>query len=181
MGGVVAYEMAQQLRAEGEEVSLLALIDSWAPASVRALGEPDDLALMVLFAQDMGLSWQDLEVSLEQLAQLNPPDQLARVLELAIAAGVLPHDIDGAQITRFYHVFKTNVRAVMNYTPQPLHGRVTFLKAEDALAGPGPETEWKDFALDGLDLHIVPGNHFTTIREPHVRVLAQTLSRCMAR
>jgi thioesterase domain-containing protein/acyl carrier protein len=181
MGGVVAYEMARQLRAEGEEVSLLALIDTWAPASVRALGEPDELALMVLFAQDMGLSWQDLEVSLEQLAQLNPPDQLAHVLELAIAAGVLPHDIDGAQLARFYRVFKTNVRAVMNYTPQPLHGRVTFLKAEDALAGPGPETEWKDFALDGLDLHIVPGNHFTTIREPHVRILAQTLLHCMAR
>src|SRR5262249_46257029 len=29
MGGVLAYEMAQQLGAEGEEVPLLGLIDSW--------------------------------------------------------------------------------------------------------------------------------------------------------
>jgi thioesterase domain-containing protein len=135
---------------------------------------------MVLFAQDMGLLWQELEVSLEEIAKLDAHDQLARVLELAIAAGVLPADIEEAQIARFYHVFKTNVRAVMNYTPQPLRGRVTFFKAEEPLAGSSPEDNWKAFALDSLEVHTVPGNHFTTIREPYVRSLAQTLARCMA-
>lgn len=57
---------------------------------------------------------------------------------------------------------------------------MTFVKAEEPLAGLGPEDNWKELALDGLEIHTVPGNHFTTIREPHVRALAQTLSRCMA-
>ena len=29
MGGVIAYEMAQQLRADGDEVALLGLVDAW--------------------------------------------------------------------------------------------------------------------------------------------------------
>jgi amino acid adenylation domain-containing protein len=180
MGGIVAYEMAQQLQAQREEVSLLALFDTWAPASVRALGEPDELSLMVLFAQDMGLSWQELEVSLEEMAKLNSQDQLAHVLELAIAAGVLPPDIEQSQMARFYRVFKINVRAVSNYIPRPLRGRVTLLKAEELLQGSGPGDDWEELALDGLEVHMVPGNHFTTIREPYVRALAQSLARCMA-
>ena len=35
IGGIVAFEMAQQLIAAGEEPPLLALIDTWHPASIR--------------------------------------------------------------------------------------------------------------------------------------------------
>ncbi len=38
MGGVVAYEMAQQLRAAGEHVGLLALLESWPPVTTLAPG-----------------------------------------------------------------------------------------------------------------------------------------------
>lgn len=180
MGGVVAYEMAQQLQAQGDEVSLLALIDTSVPAHVRALGEPDELSLMVLFAQDMGLSWQELEVSLEEMMKLDPQDQLVWLFELAIAAGVVPPDIERSQIERLYHVFKTNVRAMLAYEPQPFAGRVTLFKAEEPLPGSGPENSWDEFALDGVEVYSAPGNHFSMIREPHVRTLARSLADCIA-
>ena len=180
MGGVVAYEMAQQLQAQGDEVSLLALIDTSVPAHVRAMGEPDELSLMVLFAQDMGLSWQELEVSLEEMMKLDPQDQLVWLFELAIAAGVVPPDIERSQIERLYHVFKTNVRAMLAYEPQPFAGRVTLFKAEEPLPGSGPENSWDEFALDGVEVYSAPGNHFSMIREPHVRTLARSLADCIA-
>ena len=40
MGGVIAFEMAQQLRAAGEGVALLALIDSYTPRALDQLGAP---------------------------------------------------------------------------------------------------------------------------------------------
>jgi thioesterase domain-containing protein/acyl carrier protein len=180
MGGIVAYEMAQQLQAQGHEVSLLALIDTSVPASVRAMGEPDELSLMVLFAQDMGLSWQELEVSLEEMVKLDAKDQLVWLFELAITAGVVPPDIERSQIERLYHVFKTNVRAMLAYEPQEFDGSVTLFKAEEPLPGTGLENSWEEFALDGVEIHSVPGNHFTMIREPHVRALARALAHCIA-
>jgi thioesterase domain-containing protein len=42
MGGVIAYEMARQLREAGEPVATLALIDSYTPDAVKA-GERDGL------------------------------------------------------------------------------------------------------------------------------------------
>ena len=135
---------------------------------------------MVLFAQDMGLSWQELEVSLEEMVKLDSKDQLVWLLELAIAAGVVPADIERSQIERLYHVFKTNVRAMLAYTPQLFDGRVTLFKAEEPLPGSGPENSWEEFALDGVEIHSVPGNHYTMTREPHVRALARVLAHCIA-
>ena len=39
MGGVIAFEMARQLRAAGEEVELLALVDSYVPGVQLPPGE----------------------------------------------------------------------------------------------------------------------------------------------
>ncbi|MFP2903699.1 non-ribosomal peptide synthetase [Pyxidicoccus sp. 3LFB2] len=63
MGGVIAYEMARQLRAEGELVALLALIDAYVPAvSVAREPEPDRLQLALLFARELlGSSLAGLE------------------------------------------------------------------------------------------------------------------------
>lgn len=40
MGGVIAFEMAQQLRAAGESVALLALIESYTPRVLASLDAP---------------------------------------------------------------------------------------------------------------------------------------------
>ncbi|MCP4659450.1 MAG: non-ribosomal peptide synthetase, partial [bacterium] len=50
MGGVVAFEMARQLAAEGEEIELLALIDSFVPHSDEA---DDEALVLAYFARDL--------------------------------------------------------------------------------------------------------------------------------
>ena len=181
MGGLVAYEMAQQLRAQEQEVSLLALIDTSVPTPDSWMAEADELAYMLSFARDMGLSWeqvQELGVKTDELLRMNPQEQLAHVLELATAANVLPPDIEPAQLERLYEVFKTNVRAMFNYSPQPLVGRITLFKAEETAAEQGDSARsWDEFALEGVERLIVPGDHYTMVSEPHVSVLAEYLAR----
>ena len=54
MGGLVAYEMAQRLRAAGREVALLALLDTRAPRG--PIGEPvGELDALAAFARELGL------------------------------------------------------------------------------------------------------------------------------
>ena len=205
MGGIVAFEMAQQLRAQGQEVALLALLDTWAPKRRRRLAKEDSVALLVGFAQELGLSLDDLTLSWDRLLQLEPDKQLAYVLEGARMANMVPPDIEFAQIQRFFHVFKTNARAMRNYAPQPYPGRLILFSANE-LAAEGAhyvpqsrvrrlfhifETKvrvrlkdstlgWSKLSTEGVENYENLGNHFTMIREPHVQVLAERLRTCLA-
>ncbi|HEX7314160.1 MAG TPA: alpha/beta fold hydrolase, partial [Pyrinomonadaceae bacterium] len=180
MGGLIAFEMAQQLQAQGQQVSLLALIDTMVPAPENQFAEPDELSLMANFALDMGLSLENLRLAPDELRRLNPEQQLGYVLELATEAHVLPPDVELSQIERLYTVFKTNVRAMLDYAARPFAGRLTFIKAEEIMEGQGDQRgSWDDFTLEGVDRVNVPGNHFTMVHAPHVKALAESLARSL--
>jgi amino acid adenylation domain-containing protein len=53
VGGIIAYEMARQLQEEGQEVALLALLDS-APPSAEDASPANDVTLFTQFAWDLG-------------------------------------------------------------------------------------------------------------------------------
>ena len=74
LGGVIAFEMAQQLRGQGFEVSLLALFDSYVPATPGPPTEIDDDALLVQFTSDIS-GLYDLEESLTQETDLQSDDR----------------------------------------------------------------------------------------------------------
>src|SRR5262249_24962252 len=55
MGGVIAYEMAQQLGEEGEEVAFLGLIDSWLlDPSIPEIGEAEAERAILAYGQSVG-------------------------------------------------------------------------------------------------------------------------------
>ncbi len=181
MGGLVAFEMAQQLQAQGQHVSLLAVIDANAPATETQFAEPDEISYMESFTRDMGLAWEQLQGSSDDLVNLDSRQRLDYVLEMAVAANVLPPDVESSQIEHLYNVFKTNVRAMLDYKPQPLSIPITLFKAEELLGEPAdPRAGWERFTREGVELLTVPGNHYTMVREPHVKILARQLVRCIA-
>jgi thioesterase domain-containing protein len=166
-GGFIAFEMARQLRAAGREVGLLALFDAVArvPATqkipgniahLRRLGVPGQLRFIA--RKLVGLGREELAATLGALERLRAP---------------LPH--------RLRAIEGINLRAIRDYTFVPYDGRLTLFRAMETT--PGYEERdlgWTRFAAGGVDLHEVPGNHETLLREPHVRVLAHALTRCLA-
>src|SRR5262249_7258125 len=138
----------------------------------------DELSLMANFALDMGLSLERLQVFGDELRRLDPHQRLGGLLEMAIAAEILPSDIDPSHIERLYNVFKTNVRAMFNYMPGPLDGRITLFQAEETRKVWGDSRgSWEGFALQGVELIETPGGHFTMVSAPHVKSLAESLAR----
>jgi amino acid adenylation domain-containing protein len=183
MGGVVAYEMAQQLHAQGQSVRRLVLLDSRAATVGEAPPPQDEITHLVGFALHLGLSLDHLTISWDQLHQLEPDDQLAYVLQQAGRANLVPPDIGLAQVQRLYRLFKTNVQAIQRYIPQAYPGRVTLFQADEPV-GEAPQDStlgWGQLAAGGVEIHVTPGNHYTMIREPHVQALAQRLRACLAR
>jgi amino acid adenylation domain-containing protein len=179
MGGVVAYEMAQQLEAQGQQVSLLALMD--ARPSLDDAAPLDEITLLINFAHDLGLSVDGLKLSTDELAKLNAEELLNYVLQRAIEAGIVPQDIQLAHARRLFEVFKLNVQAMQSYRPQPSSMRVTLLKAgEQRAKETSDETMgWGALTSGEVEIHTVPGSHFTIVREPYVRSLAEQLADCI--
>jgi len=181
MGGVVAYEMSQQLRARGEEVALLALLDSTARAEADREGSADDLTLLEMFAEDAGLPLERLGLSREELEGLAPGEQLSRVLGRARAVRAVPPEIGAEEVGLLFEVFKANLRASRGYVPRPNTCPVTLLRASESPAGEGQDESkgWAARAAGGLEVHVVPGDHYSILREPNVKVLAGLLAACI--
>lgn len=181
MGGVLAFEVAQQIQRQGEQVGLLALLDSRAPASRPDISEVDELVLMEAFSHDLGLDLEHLKFSHHEFERLRRDEQLRYLFECAQASNIMPPDIQLNQVQHMYHIFKINVAAALSYRPQSKVGRITFFRPAEyptASGHTGP-SGWESFATEGVDLYVVQGNHFTMVREPFVKTLASQLRACL--
>jgi aspartate racemase len=179
MGGTVAFEIAQQLHAQGQRVALLALLDSRIPASNEKLAEQDfDATLLVDVVRYFGLPLDP-----DDLWRLPKDEVLARVLEQAKKAGLVPPEVEISQAHRFVELCKADFRATRNYVVHRYSGRIILFKASEDPAGTSsdPTLRWGEWAAGGVEVHAVPGNHANMVYAPHVGVLAEKLKSCLGR
>jgi amino acid adenylation domain-containing protein len=178
MGGVVAFEMAQQLHAQGRSVDLLALLDARITPPDEKVPDADfEATLLADFVRYFGVS-SDLAKSLSAL----PRDEvLNSVVELAQGAGLVPPDVEVSQARRFVELLKSDFQATRNYELHLYPGRVTLFKAGEELAetSPDPTLGWSQWSVEDVKVYVVPGNHANMVYQPHVEVLAEKLRDCL--
>jgi len=179
-GGLVAFEMARQLTAAGEEVSLLAILDSGTPEIEREFERrSDDAALLAILADEMSLP-----VTAAQLRQLQPEQQLHFVADHMNRAGLV-FDNAGEVVRGQLETFKSRNRATIGYDPAPYAGAISLFvageKQPEEAAYPDLIEGWRNLALGGLEVFSVPGKHHEIGREPNVQVLAAQLRSCIDR
>ena len=195
MGGVVAFEIAHRLCTQGEAIDALVLIDTTAPGG-DAGAQPCDAGAQPCaagaqpcaptqlgrtrgtVARDLGLSENPGSLA-EQLAELGLEDGLGLILENARRAGILPADVDLGRVRDLYRLFENGLRALKSYVPLVYPGRFTLLRSSQRRVDRGPALGWSRLAGGGVEVHLVPGDHFTMLREPYVRVLAERLEACL--
>ncbi|HEX8650921.1 MAG TPA: amino acid adenylation domain-containing protein, partial [Pyrinomonadaceae bacterium] len=193
-GGIVAFEMAQQLERLGFEVALLVVLDSIAPipANKFAYHDPpgidDPFTLAGYFGE---LTGRDLPLSFDHLQRLEPTEQLNHILEQLKIARILPPEIRLEDVLRWLQGYRRRVEAASRYVPQIYRGRITLFRA--AQASPGneelyenlqardPSLGWNDLSSQPVDIRVVPGSHHTMILEPCVQVLAEQLKTVLPR
>ncbi len=169
-GGVVAFEMARQLRRESQEAPGLILIDSPAPGLVTP--DRDEAELLGDFARHLGL---------DAAANLRGPQALGRIHQLGLDEGLWSAEVDLARIERYFRLYRANLTALERYSPRPYDCRMTLFRAQEDLGGNSePTAGWDSFA-DEVEVRIVPGDHFTMMKEPRVRALAEQLRRYLER
>jgi aspartate racemase len=160
-GGVVAFEMAQQLLAQGQKVGVLALFDTF-PGQVETR--------VALFRKFLGFSSNDkIHYAWGKGARI-----VRRIRRLPQNLR-LPKPLK--DVKRACHF------AALRYVPHAYAAPVTLFRArERALRGfDDPKAGWEEWARGGLEIHSVAGDHLSIVAYPNVQFLAQALRECLER
>lgn len=182
LGGTVAFEMAQQLHAEGEKVALLAMIDTPGPGHMGV--KLEDEGAIATYIIDSLFELDKNFISLNSIReQGNAEEQVIYALEQAKIANLVPNNDFPVQTTRqIIRVFKANMEAMWNYTPRIYPGKIIFFRAQDRREKYDPvhpEYPWIELAASGIEIHPVSGNHITMNALPHVQIIAEKLKVCL--
>jgi thioesterase domain-containing protein len=185
LGGIIAYEMAYQLRAQGHEIALLAVLDSY-PVGYERTSAASSLKVR---ARRLG---NRFSAHLTNVRSLPGREKLSYLLDKSKYGPVRVKSKIWRTIYRSYKnlglnlpqalkdVEQFNWLAAQQYHPQPFDGRVTLFWASKDLRAKFDMIEgWKTLARGGMELHEISGTHLDMIKEPHVADLAKQLNACL--
>ncbi|MFE1948841.1 amino acid adenylation domain-containing protein [Streptomyces sp. NPDC059524] len=198
-GGVIAYEMARLITAEGGRPPLVLLVDAGAPDGeltdadaegsfanqLRAVAEgrtpaPD--------AEGPGARPAGATAGADADPLAEPDGSASYLSEIAQIADWMRGDGGGDPVA----LMRDSVEAVQRYRPRPYDGPATVLRAGDTGFGKGTEYDesdrfharpglgWEDHVED-LSIRVVPGNHVTMLTGDNVRRLARILASAVRR
>jgi amino acid adenylation domain-containing protein len=181
VGGLIAFEMARQLQARGEEVRLLALFDTKAPNVEVETEVMDDTSLLVSFALHLGLSPAQMRDVADALSEAQPEDYLSFMLERAKAANIVPEDMSLAHLRQQFRVFNANIHAARGYRPANHPASVALFRAEERASDTQTDATlgWGQVGVGNIEVYDTPGSHLTIMQEPYVSVLAERLAKCI--
>jgi thioesterase domain-containing protein len=173
-GGIVAFEMARRLTGLGEEVGLLAFIDTFHPQMPAR-----DITLLSRLER---LHREGVGYIREALERQRRDTQVARddrAIELHVARGEsIPFNL------RELYLWRNFERAQAAYRPQPWNGHATLFRAEELdyfFRGGGPTYGWDRDVLGGVDVVTIPGNHSTLLVGANAELLVHSLSAAIDR
>jgi thioesterase domain-containing protein len=173
-GGLIAYEIAQQLSAEGQEVDLLALIDPWA-------GPIQLIRLVRSFIRRLG----DL-LRLDSAKQLDWFLRLRHMYRFLLRLqGDSPHHFSFLPTTEALRQDWMGIFTWVssNYVPSRYPGKVTYFWASEK---PGSRKMWWGKVAETADktedkeVHVIPGKHMTLVTE-HMHDLTEQLHVCLSK
>jgi thioesterase domain-containing protein len=114
----------------------------------------------------------------ERMMQLGTDGRLSYILAHARMAGLISSEMDLPQFRSLFNLFEHNILMIPRYEPKKYVGEVTLLKATEKLEGTTTDVrDWSELA-ENVEIHLVPGDHFNIIHEPHVKLVAETLRTC---
>ncbi|NJK36320.1 MAG: amino acid adenylation domain-containing protein [Oscillatoriales cyanobacterium RM2_1_1] len=185
-GGVVAYEVAQQLAQQGQTVSHLAILDSYVPILLDKNKQIDDTYLVGVLSRVFGgMFGLDNLVTPEELQDLTTTEKLNFIIEKSRQVGIFPPEVEHQQNHRILNVLVGTLKATYDYQRQPYSGKVTVFRArEKHIMAADPQLVWVELfsILDAVEIEVIniPGDHYSFILEPHVQELAQKLGQFLA-
>ena len=181
-GGITAFEMAQQLRAAGEEVGAVVLLDT----PVTEVPRANRLERLLIWWERLrrGGAGYLVEWPRKRIAwEFEKRRQKTSAEERDLAPAEFRSEMiqDGfIEALQQYRLRPTDCRLTLFRPPLDR----TFVLPGGRLADEYREIQddlnhWAPFAPAGIDRHEVPGDHDSMVLEPHVRVLGAKVAEVL--
>jgi thioesterase domain-containing protein len=173
-GGLISFEMAQQLHRQGHAVPLVAMIDSGQPIYRKDFGRVfSSPKILRTYFLRLGELITDAETRATFRSRVR--NELWRVFFLK-RRGSAGLNGDSRSLPRTETMLAAaNIDAAVNYEPTPFIGRLSVFRVQERTVVDKFDRYlgWGGLADDGVDVYDVPGNHVSATEEPHVRVLGE--------
>jgi amino acid adenylation domain-containing protein len=172
-GGTVALEMAHQLRAAGEDVALLGMLDAKSRAYEDTLAHATPVQAKVGHRL-VRFHGNTRQLSLRERIRYVWGKLVTRSIRYSVRLAA------ALRLRRVPHFMKSaediNFIALRNYKPRPFDGRlVLFRAAEQTDRNAPPDLGWNALFTQGVQVVQVPGDHERIFLEPAIEDLARAI------
>jgi thioesterase domain-containing protein/acyl carrier protein len=185
MGGTVAFEVAQQIRAQGEQVALLALFDTmdWSKVPPASIWDKSYHAVQRLVFHAANFSRLDRQGKAQFLREK------AEVLRARIPVwrGMLLAKLsknpraDASESLLLAKIWQANDVASVTYIAKPYAGTITdFRPLKQYRRYDRPDAKWDRLAKGGQRVIVVPSYPAGMLVEPFVQHLAAALETAIS-
>ena len=167
-GAHIAYEIARRLEREGHEIALLGIIDTWVMENTY-----NKTWLLTYHAKRLtSLTLRGIRKQLELFK--NERGRLANNGDETSATAVADVAERKRKTIRLYFPGR-------DFVPSSYRGRIAVFRTERQPRNRIHDSQlgWGKLAKGGVDLHFIPGDHDSVLKEPHVQGLAAALKKCL--
>ena len=202
-GGLVAFEMAQQIQAEGQEIDLLMLVDTSGPNPIFRRFQQIVVRLekwhrrmiirpILRSSGHLSSRWFFHRRNLLALSSGERLPYISNLLRRVFNRDSTPNishptrskeknilpQLNNKEREQMWKILELSVQ---NYLPQFYSGRVALLFSSDLSHKFPlfPRRGWEKLFKENVEVHLVPGNHNNLFDEPNVQVLAEKLTSCI--
>lgn len=196
-GGLVAYEMAERLHAQGQEVALVVMFDAYGP------GYPSRLPGTSRARRKLYKLLQRVETHWGNLGSMNWPQRMIYLrVKLPRLAGRIRRCLR-ARLNALLHPLPPELRKVQAanlgaarsaarnaarkrrrglYEPRACPSRLVLFRASRQPWGiyPDPKLGWGRLVGEAIEVYELPGHHTSIIYEPRVGALAERLNQILS-
>jgi amino acid adenylation domain-containing protein len=174
-GGLVAFEIAQQLLAAGQEIALLAILDLKSPNLPKA--RPS-------FAKSIGIHFKNLGQLPERGKIKYIRDRIDYRLTnkfdykeflIKSLAGVAPPSAE------LLDIIDANFQAIRSYSIRPYAGNATLFRCQVQTLDYALSADlgWSELIAGNLEIFNIDSIHYGMLREPSIKVVAEKLKLCL--
>jgi thioesterase domain-containing protein len=189
-GGIVAFEMAKQLEAQGGSVELLAILDTPAPDYHAAFAAQVTPAILLesLMAQ-LGISQSRTDG-----VEISSAEQVDRIMAEVKTRTGFEDEAGQGRIARLWRGFTSRFEIEKFYDPGPCDAQVTLFRTSEAnphlnrtLADwhermrSEPDLGWSRYSRRPPRVIAAPGWHDVLMDEPYVKSVAEELRQTLAK
>ncbi|GAB3924996.1 non-ribosomal peptide synthetase [Mucilaginibacter myungsuensis] len=179
-GGYIGFEMVKQLKEMGKDVRLLAMFDTNVQLPTHRY--PMSKKLGVKIGRQFGKFFHRIRTIFDEPVELIKflrVNNTARFKIWLNKIGIIKH-YDREHMPDFMHAIAVKLNtAYYNYVLKPYHVKVDIYRAKRRFyyVDDRKTLGWKPYALDGVQVHVVPGDHKEMFDESNAKVLADIFQK----